>query len=145
LIAARVARAERRRRAAAALTDVGLPPDSWDRFPHEFSGGQRQRIAIARAMVTSPDLIVLDEPTSALDVSIQAQILNLLVDLQNRTGVAYLFISHSLAVIHHVSHHIAVMKDGRVVEDGESTALFAAPQDPYTQRLFAAMPPLYRR
>lgn len=144
LLAAGVGGRERSERIGAALGAVGLDLNAIDRLPHEFSGGQRQRIAIARALVTRPELIVLDEPTSALDVSIQAQILNLLVDLQESTGVAYVFISHNLAVVRHVSHTIAVMSGGRVVESGDIRTVFDHPADEYTQTLFAAMPSLYR-
>lgn len=144
LAAAGVGRVEREERVARVLADVGFEPDAMTRLPHEFSGGQRQRIAIARAMVTQPDLIVLDEPTSALDVSIQAQILNLLLDLQERTGVAYVFISHNLAVVRHLSHSIAVMNHGRVVEHGDAETVFASPRDEYARELLTAMPTLYR-
>jgi microcin C transport system ATP-binding protein len=109
-----------------------------DRYPHEFSGGQRQRIAIARAMILKPDFIVLDEPTSALDVSVQAQIVDLLRDLQARHGTAYLFISHDLRIVRALSHEVMVMKDGHVVERGPTDRIFEAPQQEYTKALLAA-------
>jgi microcin C transport system ATP-binding protein len=123
---------------AAALEEVGLAPDMMVRYPHEFSGGQRQRIAIARALVLKPSLILLDEPTSSLDVSVQQQVLRLLSDLQRRYGLAYLFISHDLAVIRAMAHRVMVMKDGRVVESGATAEVLSNPQDPYTRRLLAA-------
>ena len=119
-------------------SEVGLDPADQDRYPHEFSGGQRQRISIARAMVLHPRLVVLDEPTSALDMSVQAQIIDLLRDLQRRHGLAYLFISHDLRVIRAMSHEVVVMKDGVVVERGPTEQIFAAPRQPYTQALMAA-------
>jgi oligopeptide transport system ATP-binding protein len=134
--------ADRRRRVRELLDLVGLPERSADLFPHEFSGGQRQRIAIARALALSPRLIVLDEPVSALDVSIRAQILNLLRDLQKRLGIAYLFIAHDLVAVAHMSHTIAVMYLGRIVEWGDATAVAGAPKHPYTQALFAAALPI---
>jgi ABC-type glutathione transport system ATPase component len=133
-----------RERMVRALHDVGLEDDALSRQPHEFSGGQRQRIAIARAIVVEPEFIVFDEPTSALDVSVQAQVLNLLVDLQERTGMTYLFISHNLAVVHHIAHRVAVMESGRIVETGTGEQVIDAPQHPYTRTLVSAMPELYR-
>jgi peptide/nickel transport system ATP-binding protein len=134
-------RAERRERAGAMLDAVGLDPaHDLDKFPHEFSGGQRQRIAIARALVTQPRLIVADEPVSALDISVQAQVLNLMQDLQQRMGIAYLFISHDLAVVDLVSDELIVLEHGRVVEAGPTDAVLAAPREAYTRRLIEAAP-----
>ncbi|GGD62479.1 ATP-binding cassette domain-containing protein [Microbacterium murale] len=144
LVAAGMASSERRMRVYEALDQVGIPSDAVNKYPHEFSGGQRQRIAIARAMAAEPEFIVLDEPTSALDVSVQAQVLNLLVRLQEQTGVTYLFITHNLAVVHHIAHRVAVMHDGRVVEEGTGEQVMTAPQHPYTQGLLQSMPVLYR-
>jgi oligopeptide/dipeptide ABC transporter ATP-binding protein len=139
----RRSRAEIRARVLAVLDLVGLPARSAELFPHEFSGGQRQRIAIARALTLSPRLIVLDEPVSALDVSIRAQILNLLKDLQRELGLAYLFISHDLAAVAHMSHVIAVMYLGRVVETGVAKTVATQPRHPYTKALFAAALPAH--
>jgi peptide/nickel transport system ATP-binding protein len=138
----RLSRDETHERVIASLESVGLPGDTARRLPHEFSGGQRQRIAIARAMVTSPEFVVLDEATSALDVSVQAQILNLLLELQQRTGVTYLFISHNLAVVRHLAQRMAVMRGGKIVEVGDSESVFTDPQDEYTQRLLESIPKL---
>jgi microcin C transport system ATP-binding protein len=129
---------ERRELIARTLREVELDPDSADRYPHEFSGGQRQRVAIARALVLKPRFIVLDEPTSALDMSVQAQIVDLLRDLQQRHGLAYLFISHDLRVVRALASDVIVMKDGRIVETGSTERIFAAPQQPYTKALLAA-------
>ncbi|WP_237476719.1 ABC transporter ATP-binding protein [Lichenibacterium dinghuense] len=130
--------AQRREIVARALADTGLDPSSMDRYPHEFSGGQRQRIAIARAMALEPKFVVLDEPTSALDMSVQAQIVDLLRDLQRRRGLAYLFISHDLKVVRALATDLVVMKAGRVVEAGAAADVFASPKSDYTRALFAA-------
>ncbi len=131
-------RVARRARIAQALEEVGLDPDTQDRYPHEFSGGQRQRIAIARALALQPRLLVLDEPTSALDVSVQAQIVDLLRELQRRHRLAYIFISHDLRVVRALANHLLVMKSGRVVEEGPARRVFDSPEHPYTQALLAA-------
>jgi ABC-type oligopeptide transport system ATPase subunit len=133
-------RSSRRRSAEQLLEVVGFNPDFINRYPHEFSGGQRQRIGIARALALNPSLIVCDEPVSALDVSIQAQILNLLKDLQAEFGLAYLFIAHDLAVVRTMSDRIAVMNRGEIVEEGPAEQVYTNPQDPYTQALLAAVP-----
>jgi peptide/nickel transport system ATP-binding protein/oligopeptide transport system ATP-binding protein len=131
-------RASRRARVPDLLGLVGLLPEHAARYPHEFSGGQRQRIAIARALATEPAFLVCDEPTSALDVSIQAQVLNLLRDLQERLGLGCLFVSHNLAAVRHMAPRVAVMYLGRIVEEAARDRLFAAPQHPYTQALLSA-------
>ena len=131
---------ERRARVGDALATVGLRATDMTKYPHEFSGGQRQRIAIARALITRPKLIVADEPVSALDVSVQAQVLNLMAELQLKFGVSYLFISHNLAVVDHLCARVAVMYLGRVVEEGDTAAIFARPAHPYTRALLAALP-----
>src|ERR1700744_2285818 len=131
-----------RDRVGELLSLVGLHPDDGTKFPHEFSGGQRQRIAIARALASNAEFIVCDEPTSALDVSVQAQILNLMRDLQDKFGLTYLFISHNLAVVRHIANRIAVMYLGRIVEIAPARELFAAPRIPYTKMLLGAVPDL---
>jgi microcin C transport system ATP-binding protein len=125
-------------RVVEALAEVGLDPETRHRYPHEFSGGQRQRVAIARAMVLKPKFVMLDEPTSALDMSVQAQVVDLLRDLQARHGLAYLFISHDLKVVRALANDVIVMKGGKVVEAGSAAEVFAAPKEPYTRALMAA-------
>jgi len=131
---------ELRDRAAQALNEVGLRTADLDKYPHEFSGGQRQRIAIARALITRPDLIVADEPVSALDVSVQAQVLNLMMDLQDRYGLSYLLVSHNLAVVNLMCDDVLVLQSGRVVEQGPAQQIFEQAEHPYTRALLAAVP-----
>jgi ABC-type glutathione transport system ATPase component len=133
-------RGEATRHIRDLLDRVGLPSDALSRLPREFSGGQRQRVAIARALALRPRLIVCDEPVSALDLTTQKRILDLFIEIQQETGVSYLFVSHDLAVIRHISHHVAVMYRGEIVETGDGDQVTSAPADPYTQRLFLASP-----
>jgi peptide/nickel transport system ATP-binding protein len=133
-------RKDRLRRVDELLVQVGLEPGHKHRYPHEFSGGQRQRICIARALAVEPELIVCDEPTSALDVSVQAQILGLLRELQERRSLAYLFITHNIGVVAYVAHYVAVMYEGRIVEQGTVDDVLERPRHEYTQRLLEAVP-----
>ncbi|WP_415853284.1 ATP-binding cassette domain-containing protein [Sinomonas sp. G460-2] len=140
LAARRCTRIEALGRARDMLARVGMPADSMDRYPSAFSGGQRQRIAIARALVMDPKLIVCDEPVSALDLSVQAQVLNLMVELQARDGLSYLFISHDLSVVRYISHHVLVLQRGAVVEEGSGDQVWNAPVHPYTRALIDSIP-----
>lgn len=137
-----LSKTDRAKRISSLLEDVGLPASAANRFPHEFSGGQRQRIGIARTIAVEPELIICDEPVSALDVSVQAQIINLLTDLQRSLGLSFLFIAHDLAVVEHVSDHVLVMTEGKIVESAEPESLYKAPQHPYTKKLLDAIPSL---
>jgi peptide/nickel transport system ATP-binding protein len=137
-------RDERYARAAELLDLVGLGAESMDRFPHQFSGGQRQRIGIARALVRDPDVLVCDEPVSALDVTIQAQVVDLLVELQERLGVGIVFISHDLSVVQNLAHRVLVMHHGKEVETGDVEQIFERPSQQYTRELLASIPPLTR-
>ncbi|WP_174021223.1 ABC transporter ATP-binding protein [Agrobacterium fabrum] len=138
-------RARQREIVEAIVAQVGLPPDALDRYPHEFSGGQRQRIGIARALVLEPELVVCDEPVSALDLSIQAQILNLLVEMKKRLSLSYLFVSHDLSVVRYFSDRVLVMYLGKIVESAPTAELWASPKHPYTRALLAAVPDPARR
>ena len=140
VINTRIPAAERRDRAEAMLAKVGLAPEHFNRYPHMFSGGQRQRIAIARALMLNPAILVLDEPVSALDLSVQAQVLNLLRDLQDEFGLTYVFVSHDLSVVRYLADDVMVVSKGEAVEQGTREAVFADPRHPYTRQLFAATP-----
>ncbi|MDO4412059.1 ABC transporter ATP-binding protein [Cutibacterium sp.] len=141
-VALRMTRQERKDRLTKVMTDVGLDPEATSRFPHEFSGGQRQRIAIARALVTEPDVLLADEPVSALDVSVRAQVLNLLNDLVSERGLTMVFVSHDLTVVRHLCDTVAVMSAGRIVERGRLSEVYRDPQHEVTQELLAAIPHL---
>jgi ABC-type glutathione transport system ATPase component len=140
LLAQEVSKKDARGRIVDLLDQVKLPGDTADRYPKEFSGGQRQRVAIARALALEPRLIVCDEPVSALDLSTQARVLDLLIEIQERTGVSYLFVSHDLSVVRHISHRVAVMYNGEIVEHGDGAIVTTEPKHPYTKRLLAAAP-----
>lgn len=134
--------AERKEKVLAMMAKVGLKPEFYDRYPHMFSGGQRQRIAIARGLMLEPDIVVADEPVSALDVSVRAQVLNLMMELQEEMGLSYVFISHDLSVVEHIADEVMVMYLGRVVEQGDTKTIFSNPRHPYTQALLSATPRL---
>ncbi len=136
----RLSRSEKEDVAAGLLARVGLDPSDMHKYPHEFSGGQRQRIAIARAISTSPDVLLLDEPTSSLDVFVQAQIIDLLMDIHRRTGATYIFITHNIPLVVKIADRIAVMHEGKIVEEGEALEVFYSPKHPYTKRLIASVP-----
>ncbi len=140
VIQTRMSAAERREKALSLLRDVGLPEESYARYPHEYSGGQRQRIAVARALAVEPDVVICDEPVSALDVSVQSQILNLLLEMQQEHGLTMIFVSHALSVVRHMSDRVAVMYLGSVMELADSAAIYDTPRHPYTQALIAAIP-----
>ncbi|WP_147193785.1 dipeptide ABC transporter ATP-binding subunit DppF [Pantoea sp. MBD-2R] len=142
LINTRLSKAERREKTLAMMAKVGLKTEHYDRYPHMFSGGQRQRIAIARGLMLDPDVLIADEPVSALDVSVRAQVLNLMMDLQQELGLSYVFISHDLSVVEHIADEVMVMYLGRCVERGTKEAIFANPRHPYTQALLSATPRL---
>jgi len=135
----------KRKRVEELLDKVGLEPKHIDRYPHEFSGGQRQRIGIARALAVEPEFIICDEPVSALDVSVQAQIINLLQDLQDELALTYLFIAHDLAVVEHISDYVLVMTEGKIVEHADAKAIYENPQHEYTKKLLSAVPKLSTR
>lgn len=142
VINTRLTRAERREKTLEMMAKVGLKTEHYDRYPHMFSGGQRQRIAIARGLMLDPDVLIADEPVSALDVSVRAQVLNLMMDLQQELGLSYIFISHDLSVVEHIADEVMVMYLGRCVEKGSKEAIFANPRHPYTQALLSATPRL---
>ena len=142
IINSKLSAKERKEKVLLMMAKVGLRPEFYDRYPHMFSGGQRQRIAIARGLMLEPDIVVADEPVSALDVSVRAQVLNLMMDLQSELGLSYVFISHDLSVVEHIADEVMVMYLGRCVEQGSSEQIFANPQHPYTQALLSATPRL---
>ena len=143
LINTSLSSAERKKEALAIMEKVGLRPEFYDRYPHMFSGGQRQRIGIARALILRPEILVLDEPVSALDISIQAQVLNLLLDLQDEFKLSYVFITHDLSIVRHIADHVIVMYLGRIVEEGPRQEVFTSPKHPYTKALLASSPSLF--